>query len=221
MIRVGIADDHHLMRKGIIQLMKDFDIIDVVLEAENGQELLDLCKTTPVDVILMDLNMPVMDGYEATTKLKEDFPNVKAIGLSQHSSLVYVAHFMQVGGKGFLLKNTEEEELVQAICEVHEKGFHNNELVTNAMINGMEKGFNMKPHFPDHPFSENELEVLHLICSGKSSEEIALELNKSKRTIENQRRTMMQKVEAKNAVDLAMISLQLGLIELSNLNPIR
>jgi two-component system, NarL family, response regulator DegU len=219
MIRIGIAEDHQLVRKGFIQIINDFDGIELVVEAENGKNLLDQLGSKEVDVILMDLNMPVMDGFEATKRLVKSHPNVKVIGLTQNSASQFIVHFMKAGGKGFLLKNCYEEELHQAIVEAHEHGYYHSELVAKAMYQGLNAGYKMSIHFPDCPFSEIELDVLNLICQGKSSEEIAAELTKSKRTIENHRTNMMNKVNAKNVVDLVMISLQKGFIEIDHLNP--
>lgn len=214
MIKVGIAEDHVLVRQGIIGLMNNFENIQVVVEADNGQELLDKMVEIEVDVILMDLNMPVLDGYDTTKIVTEKYPKIKVLGLSQHHEERYVNHLIQLGGRGYLLKNTDPEELKYAIEQAFSKGFYVNDHVTLSMLNGMERKYRFRPQFDDSRFTKSEKEVLIKLCEGMSSAQIAAALDKSARTVENQRKSMMDKAGANNTVGLVIHAIRNNIIEL-------
>ena len=120
-IKLAIADDHVLFRKGIARILQQSDYLEIILEAGNGQELLELMKNNVPDVILMDLQMPVLDGIKATEYVKIHYPAVKVVVLSMHDEDNFVTHLMELGANGYLLKDTDPDEVERAIRIVHEE----------------------------------------------------------------------------------------------------
>jgi DNA-binding NarL/FixJ family response regulator len=125
-IKVAIADDHQIFRKGVILSLRPFTNIKFVLEAENGDELLANMPVAEPDVVLMDLRMPMKDGIETTKVLSKQYPHVNVIVLSMYEDERFVYHLMENGAHGYLLKNAEPQEIRRAIMEVHEKGYYLN-----------------------------------------------------------------------------------------------
>lgn len=219
MISVGIAEDHHLVRSGIVELINGFGGIKIKVEGDNGRDFINkLDKDHPLDVVLLDLEMPEMDGYETAEYLQEHFPKTKLLGLSQHDSDRYIAHFIEMGGVGYLLKNVSPEELEDAIRTAHGKGYFINENVSFKMLSGFRKRYRYKPGFGNSSFSDVEREVLLQMCKGKSSQEIAESFSKSVRTIENHRSHMMEKMGVKNSIELVVKALQKEIVVLEELS---
>ncbi|MGB0424905.1 MAG: response regulator [Flavobacteriales bacterium] len=214
-ITVGIAEDHELVRKGFISIVNSFDNIKVVCEACDGQDLVDQFKDgARPNVVLMDLNMPRMDGYQATEWLKVHHPDTKVIALSQEHQEQFVVHMMEIGGKGYLLKNSGPEELEDAIKCVYQRGHYLNEMSSASLMQGMQKRVRVRPIIGESNFSENEKQILLRLCQGKSANEIAEDLSKSPRTIEKAKSMMMEKAGVKKTVGLVVFALKNGIIEL-------
>ncbi|WP_162054926.1 response regulator transcription factor [Pontibacter pamirensis] len=216
LIRVVLTDDHNIIREGLRSLLEDDKETVVVGEASNGKELLDLLEHTPADVVLMDINMPVMDGYEATKQVAERFPDTKVLALSMLNSEPFVQKMMENGAAGYILKNTGKAELQSAI-----------KLVANGskfMCADLAIKFLHKPSVPeedsDKPsrggsvLSKRELEVLGLIAEGFTNAEIADKLFTSKRTIETHRQNILEKTNAKNTANLVKYAIQNGYISI-------
>jgi DNA-binding NarL/FixJ family response regulator len=201
MIRIAITDDHRLFRKGMTIMIEDLEGIEVMFEAENGKELLEKLKAQAVDLVLLDLDMPVMDGIATTSALRADFPELKIVILSMHDDDKMIAHLMEKGAHGYLLKDAEPEEVETAIRTTLQNGFYFNERVSKAMLSGLVQKNNIKPSFQaPTELSERELEVLKLICKEYTSQEIADQLFISKRTVEGHRNRMLEKIGAKNTL---------------------
>ena len=133
-IKVAIADDHKIFRKGVILSLRSFTNIKFVQEAENGQELLDGIAAAEPDVVLMDLRMPLKDGIETTKVLSKQFPNIHVIVLSMYEDDRFVSHMMENGANGYLLKNAEPQEIRRAIMDVYEKGYYLNNFVNRILL---------------------------------------------------------------------------------------
>ena len=131
--RVYIADDHTLFRKAMVNLLRTFDRVSEVKDAENGKDLLALIKTERPDVAIVDLQMPIMDGAETCENIIARYPDIKIIILTMHDSEKFILHMMETGVHAFLLKNTEPEELEKAIYSVAEKDFYHNDLVAAVL----------------------------------------------------------------------------------------
>ena len=214
-IKVGIAEDHELVRKGFVSIVNSFENINVVCEAKDGQELIDLFEEgARPDVVLMDLNMPRIDGYQATEWLKKYHPDTRVIALSQEHQEQFIVHMMAIGGKGYLLKNSGSEELEEAIKCVHEKGHYLNEMSSASLMQGMQKRIRVRPQLGNSSFSDNEKQILLRLCQGKSANEIADELSKSPRTIEKAKSMMMEKAGVNKSIGLVVYALKKGIIEL-------
>lgn len=214
-LKVYIADDQTLFRKGMSQLVNSFKEVSLVKEAGNGQEMLDLVKAEPPHVILMDLDMPIMDGIEASEKIINQYPDIKIIVLSMHSSTQHIFYLMELGVHSFLLKNAEPEEVQKAIISVVKNDFYQNELVVEALRKGAidKRKAQSRPMF-DHnvSLSDREEEILRLICRELTMKEISEKLSLSEKTIHNHRARMMDKLNVRNTVGLVKYAYESGLI---------
>ena len=206
-ISVIIADDHVIFRKGLVTILNEIPTVKVMGEASNGHELLNLLNNTKADVILMDIKMPGMDGIEATSKVSAKYPATNIIALTMHEEIGYFNKMIDAGAKGFLLKNTNRDQLEAAINAVFEGGnYFADEFVISV------KKPNPSAVVVDIALSARELEVLDYICKGFSNAEIAKTLGLSQRTIDGHRSRLFEKTGAKNAPHLVLFAVKNGLI---------
>lgn len=213
-LKVFIADDHTLFRKAMVNLLRGFENIEEVKDAENGKELLTLMKYQQPDVAIVDLQMPVMDGTETCENIVAKYPDVKVIVLTMHDSEKYILHMMEMGVHAFLLKNTEPEELLAAIHSVIEKDFYHNDLVASVLRKNMkEKKQGHRPSFHPPELSDREKEVLMLVCQEMTIKEIGQKLSLSENTIRNHRTNIMEKVGVNNMVGLVKYAYDTGLMK--------
>jgi DNA-binding NarL/FixJ family response regulator len=202
-VRVIITEDHIILRQGLRMLLSEDPGLEVVGEAGNGVELLELLAHTPADVVLMDINMPEMDGFEATERIIAKYPDTKVIALSMLNSLPYVQKIMNCGASGFLLKTTGKDELRSAIKLV--AGGTNyicSELSISLLSNSTAPVAARNEKVEQTGLSKREIEVLVLIAEGFTNAEIADKLFTSKRTIETHRQNILEKTGAKNTANL-------------------
>jgi len=212
-LKVYIADDHTLFRKAMVNLLRSFERVIEVKDAENGKELLSLIKHEIPDVVLVDLQMPVMDGSEACGYIIQKYPDVKIIVLTMHDSNKFILHMMDMGVHAFLLKNTEPDELEQAIYAVADKDFYHNELVAAVLRkNVKDRQTGQRPNF-DHPdLTDREREILLLICQELTMKEIGQRLYLSENTVRNHRVNIMDKVGVNNIVGLVKYAYETGIV---------
>lgn len=213
-IRIAVVDDHSLFRKGMISILQQVSDFEVVMEATNGLEFLHKLQNIPVDVVLMDLQMPQLDGTKATEIIREKFPNVKVIILSMHDEDKYILHLMEIGANGYLLKDNDPEEVEKAIRKVIETDIYFSDFVSKVMLRKMtrknqqeSKIFNYKTDL-----SDREKEVLVHICEGLTTIEIGDILSLSPRTVEGHRLRMMEKLGVKNTAGLVAFAIKNQLI---------
>jgi DNA-binding NarL/FixJ family response regulator len=205
--KVLIVDDHKAMRNGLAFLLHDLGNIDVVGQASNGKEFLDLLAEIKPDIVLMDINMPVMDGIEATRRALEMYPNLKILILSMYNDEEYYQTLIELGAKGFILKESDHDVIQRAIDSVMAgNSYFSQELILNLLRKSHEV---RKIHL-----TIREKEVLKLICLGHSSAEIAEMLNVSTRTIEKSRSELMQKTETGNSIGLAIFAVKNKLVDI-------
>ncbi|MEJ8803838.1 response regulator transcription factor [Pontibacter sp. H249] len=220
-IRVIITDDHKILREGLQALLERYDDIEVVGEACNGQEVLALLEEMQADVVLMDINMPVMDGYEATRQICARFPEVKVLALSVLYKEQCVNTIITSGASGYLLKSAGKEELRMAIQLVHRGTPFISSDISLKML-GRKTSFAEESDKLDtderHNLSKRELEVLCLIAEGYTNSEIAEKLFTSKRTIETHRQNILDKTKAKNTANLIKYAFLHNLIPLHTLD---
>ncbi len=217
MINVAIADDEALFRKGLKLLIEDFMDIDVILEASNGQELIQKLHRTTVlpNVLLLDMKMPKLDGIETTKYLQRQYPSVKIIILSTHFKKSFVLHMIELGAASYLPKNTEPNEFERAMLEVVDNGFYyTNEvmgIVREDMIskNRVRSRVSMNNHI-----SSRELEILELICNQYTTSEIAGKLYISPRTVDGHRNNLLSKLSCKNTAGLVAYAMQNEIVKI-------
>lgn len=215
-IKVAIADDHKIFRSGVINTLTPYANINVVFEAEDGEHLLEIMQEQQCDVILMDLKMPKMDGIQATIKVKEKYPQVKVIILTMYEDDNFIVHLVENGANAYLLKNSEPEEIYEAICTTFDKGFYFNENVNLALLKKVlhKNKQQFKPTFKNEvQLSDRELEVLKLICNEFTTQEISEQIFLSPRTVEGLRQKLLEKLNVKNTVGLVLYAFRNGLIE--------
>jgi len=202
-VKIVIADDHKLFRKGMCALLEDFGFVEVIGEAGNGVELIELLKKSAVlpEIILLDLHMPEMDGVEAFEKIKVLFPGIKVIIITMEDDEQFILHLIREGVKGYLLKNADPHDVEQTIMKVSENGFYFSEKISGLVMKNLmqiEKAETViKPDF-----TEREFQILELICREKTNPQIANALNISIRTVEGHRYRLTEKVGAKNVAGL-------------------
>ena len=213
-IKVAIADDHNMFRKGMMSLLKDYKGMKVVIEAGNGKELLAALKYTPCDVVLMDIEMPEMDGIEATERALSRYPELKVLVMSQYDEQNLILHVVDKGAHGYLLKTADPEEVEQAIRNVMTNGYHNSEVLTKALFN-KEKNKKQQKALKGKKvkLSVRELEVLKFIIKGLTTVKIAKKLFLSTRTIETHRSALLKKTGSLNVAELVAYAIRNGLGE--------
>ena len=212
MIKLALADDQNLFRKGMSMLLRELDGMEVTLECANGKDLLKAIGVVPVDIVLLDLEMPVMDGVETMKRMRTDHPEVKVLVLSMHSEEKFIVHMMELGANGYLLKTAEAAEVETAIRSVAESGYYFSDMVSQVMLQGLVKKEKVRPYFNVvDPLSERELEVLKLICAEKTTPEIAEQLFLSPRTVEGHRNNILLKTGARNVAGLVVFAMTNGI----------
>jgi DNA-binding NarL/FixJ family response regulator len=202
-IRVAIADDHQIFRKGVILSMRSYTEFQFVLEADNGEELLaNLARVAP-DVILCDLKMPIKDGIDTTRQITKDYPHIRVIILTMYEDERFVGHLMDCGAAGYLLKSTDPAEIKKAILEVMKTGFYLNPFVNKVLI---KKNYSRQKFNPSLTteilVTDREKEVLTLVCMEFTAAEIAQKMDISSRTVEAIKDRMMERFGVKNSVGL-------------------
>ncbi len=213
---IAVVDDHDLFRKGLVSLLKEFDDINVMIEADNGKNLFTQLKFKEPQAILLDINMPIMDGIETTLLLREKYPHIKIIMLTMHSEEALISHLMEIGANGFLQKNADIEIVIDAIYSVIEKGYYYTENVTRAILNHSSHKSN-KTTFHSNVLSDREIEVVKLICKQMTTKEIADSLCLGTRTIDTYRENIFMKTGAKNIVGIVLYAMKHGLLNSSEL----
>ena len=214
LIKVAIADDHQIFRKGVILSMRTYTDIKFVMEAENGEDLLAKIPEAAPDVILCDLKMPLKDGIDTTKQITKDFPSIRVIILTMYEDERFVGHLMDCGAAGYLLKSTDPEEIRKAIMEVMRTGFYLNPFVNRVLIkkNYSKQKFNHTLS-TEIVVSEREKEVLTLVCMEYTATEIAQKMDISSRTVEAIKDRLMERFGVKNSVGLVFYAMKNQLID--------
>ncbi len=206
-INIVLADDHVLVRKGIKSMLEQDTQIRVVGEAGNGQEALEKAKALKPDILVLDIRMPELNGLEAAAQLSGYAPETRAVILSMHDSEEYVVQALRAGAHGYLLKDTDKEEFIRALKQVHGGHKYFSGTVSHVLANQL---LNSKPFVSSsarvvedaYHLTRREKEILRLVIDGKHNKEIAESLDKSLRTIETHRFNIMKKLGVNNAVDM-------------------
>ncbi|WP_276965175.1 response regulator transcription factor [Chryseobacterium sp.] len=219
-IRVIIVDDEALFRQGISLLIHREKDIELVSDFSNGKELLDELVTLEKlpDIILMDLNMPEINGVEATKQIHIKYPQIRIIALTSYNTKAFIVNMIQSGACSFLKKNSSPAELLTAIREVHSKGFfYNNEVMEALHQNLIEPKKKVSSIFDANHISKREKEVLELICKQYNTSEIADQLFISSRTVEGHRNSLLLKTGAKNTAGLVVYAIESKIADMNYL----
>ena len=216
-IKVALADDHVLLRNGLAGLINGFDGFKVLFEADNGQELIDqLDKNNLPELVLLDINMPVKDGYDTALSLKQNYPLVRVLALSMYDNEQSIIKMLRNGARGYLLKDTHPKEFKAALEAVMTKGFYYSEMVTGKLIHAVN---NMdEPQQSNNSFTklnERETEFLKLACTEMTYKEIADKMYLSPRTIDGYRDALFEKLNIKTRVGLVMYAIRNGIVQVN------
>ncbi|MEQ9402312.1 MAG: response regulator transcription factor [Cyclobacteriaceae bacterium] len=211
-LNILVTDDHTLFRRGTMMLLETFEEIDFVDEAKNGKEALQKLSEKEFDLVLLDLEMPVMDGWEASRKIISKFPKAKIVMISMHDSLQIISDLIEIGVHSYLLKNADPEEVHRAILSVINNDFYYNQLVSSALHKKIKRDGLSKNLIQNRAdVSPREIEILQLICQELTMKEIGEKLFLSEQTIQTHRKNLMKKTQAKNAVGLVKFAFQNGI----------
>jgi two-component system invasion response regulator UvrY len=214
-ISVALADDHTLLRNGLAGMINNFEGYQVILEADNGRQLIDaISNGVQPELVLLDINMPVMDGYETGLWLKEHHPGIRVLALSMYDNEQSIIRMLRYGAKGYLLKDTHPREFRSALDAVMNKGFYYSEMVTGKLIhavNNMDEPLHGGQAFTK--LNERETEFLKPACSEMTYKEIADKMFLSPRTIDGYRDALFEKLNLKTRVGLVMYAIRHGIVQ--------
>ena len=206
-ISIAIVDDHTLFRSGLASLLEEFEEIESVFEATNGADLQTKIKSHPLtDLILMDISMPIMDGYAATKWIKEEYPNVHVLALSMLEDEKAIIGMLKAGAGGYMLKESTPSDLLIAIKAIMDKGFYVNELVSGRLLVALKDG-DARPIF-----TARELSFLQHCSTELTYKEIADQMNVSPRTVDNYRESIFAKLNIKSRTGLVVYGIKNDLI---------
>jgi DNA-binding NarL/FixJ family response regulator len=212
-IKVAIADDHVLFRAGVKTALSIKKDVELIAEADNGMQLLHLLKHIEPDVILLDIQMPIMDGIQTLPEIRKVRPEAKVIILSMHNDHSMISKLMEIGANSYLTKNSDSETIYQAIVTCYEQEFFFNDLTNKALLNGIRNKRNEMLGTQEASLNDKELRVLKLMCEEKTTKEIAEIVDISPRTVEAIRDKLKVKTGAKSMAGLVMYAVKHGIIE--------
>ena len=208
--QIVIVDDHALLRQGIISIIETSQDMEVIGEASDGLELLSLLKMITPNMVILDISMPKMRGFEAAREIKSIYPHIKILILSMHKEKEYLYHAFSAGASGYLLKEDTDTELFTAIKTIQRDDVYVSPLLQKELTNDLIALSGGSGKLPEEPLSTREREVLKLIAEGKSSKKIAELLFISTRTVEHHRASIMKKLNLKQIADLVKYAIRKG-----------
>lgn len=209
-ITIVLAEDQKLMREGIKSLLEDEAHLKIIGEAENGRELLDLLKHTTPDIILLDIDMPVLNGREALEVINKRYPEIKVIMLSMHNDDYIISACMTMGARSYLAKGCDADTLIQTIESVNRNGRHFSDSVSKAMLTNLKHEKTIQHE--DVTLTPREIEILKALCDGKTNQEIANELHISGDTVHFHRGNVYRKTKSKSISDVIKYAIKNGFI---------
>ena len=213
-ITLAIAEAQPIFRAGLIAILQNIPDITLVFEAKNGTELIEKLSSQRPRVILLDREMPVMNGMDAAKHIRKNDPDIRLIVLTHHDDDAFILHMLEIGANGYLLKHAEPAEIPAAIRRVVENQYDFNDRVSQSMLNRLLTPQNVKPaSHQQAALSDRETEVLRYICQELNSQEIADQMNIGRRTVEGYRQNLMDKTGAKNTAGLVMFAWKNGYVQ--------
>ncbi|MDK2773059.1 MAG: response regulator transcription factor [Flavobacterium sp.] len=221
-MKIAIVDDHQLFRKSLALLVNSFEGIEVAFQAENGEEFLEKLESNPIDLVLLDIQMPKMDGFETCKILRANYPNLHIIIISQLTTKESIHKVMEMGAHGFFTKNSNPDQLEEAIRSVRDKGYYfGNELgsvLREALLWEKKANESTMSYMEDSAqLTSREIDIIKLAAKELSSKEMADELNIAHRTVEAHRRHIIEKTNSKNIIGVVVYALKCKLITLNDI----
>jgi DNA-binding NarL/FixJ family response regulator len=210
-VRVAVVEDHTVVRQALVMLLKKEPQIVVAFQAENGKDFFEKIANHQIDIVLLDLDMPVMDGKETLQILRKDYPDVKAIMLSMHDDLWMISELITLGAKSYLKKNCSFDELIDALFDVKFKGNYSNDLVSQALFSRFENQNTREGSLIKFKLNQREINILTMICDGKTSYQMSEKLNLSRKSIDAIRSNLSKRIGANNPAEFVRKSILLGL----------
>jgi two-component system response regulator NreC len=212
--RILLVDDHAITREGLRSLIEKQADMEVIGEAKDGRKAVELVRELSPDVVITDITMTNLNGVDATRQIVREFPKIKVIALSIHSNRAFVADMLKAGASGYVLKECTFDELVDAIRTVMDGGVYLSPKVASVVVSDYVQRSAGATETPLGSLTEREREILQLISEGKNTKQIALQLHVSTKTIEADRRKIMQKLDAHSIAELVKIAILGGLASL-------
>lgn len=219
MLQIGLIDDHRLFRKSLALLIDSIDGAEVVLQAGNGKELLEQLEDISIDLALLDIQMPEMDGFETCRQLREHYPEIKILIISQLTTKESIHKVMELGAHGFFSKDAEPEKLEKAIRDIRTKDYFFDDDLASVIREAIlwEKRQPLHLLSSPIPITHREMDVIRMACKEYSSSEIAEKLFINVRTVETHRKRIMEKTESKNFIGVVLFALRHGLLLIEEL----
>ncbi|MFT3678500.1 MAG: response regulator transcription factor [Chitinophagaceae bacterium] len=212
-IQVGIADDHSLLRNALANLINTFEGYSILFEADNGKDLRNKIMQHMVpDIVLLDVNMPEMDGFETTQWLHKNYPHIRVLALSMLSDEKTIIKMFRLGAKGYLLKNAEPTELREALDSLMDKNVYLSEYVSGKLVSGLQQT-DLDASSREVVLNEKEREFLRWVCSELSYKDIAAKMYISARTADDYRQSLFNKLKVHSRVGLVMYAIKHGIVE--------
>ncbi len=212
MTKVALIDDHSLIRNALGELISRFDDYSVTHQASNGEEFIsNLSSEDLPDIALIDINMPVMDGFETAKQLSKAYPSIKLMALSVEDDEEAIIKMLRCGAKGYLLKDSDTKDLELALNELKTKGYYHSDLVANTLLSSI-NGKSKSTHTPDINYQAREFEFLQMACSELTYKEIADRMCISPRTVDGYRENLFYKLEVKSRVGMVLFAIKNGIV---------
>jgi two-component system response regulator DegU len=217
MIRVAIVDDHNILRESLTHLINSFDNIEVVIAAENGRDFLEKVDEISIDIVLLDLQMPLMDGYRTCEILHRDYPEIKVLVLSHLNAIGDIRRVMGLGAHGYFTKNAGALELHQALLKLNSKGFFFEKKLEATIQEIRQNPYHQNTMDRPVLISGREIEIIKMVANAKSSREVGDLLNISTRTVETHKQNLIERTGSKNFINVIFYALSHEIISFQDI----
>jgi two-component system invasion response regulator UvrY len=216
-IRIALADDHVLIRKGLAELIGTFDNYSILFQVSNGQDFVDQIDLHNLpDIAMLDVHMPKKDGFQTAAWLQEHYPDVRILALSMYDEEWAIIRMLRNGARGYIFKDAEPKELKQALDSIVANGYHYSELITGHLIHNINQADSEKGARASTGFSERELEFFRYVCTELSYKEIGELMHLSARTVEGYREDLCARLKLRSRIGLVLYALKQGIVGLTD-----